>query len=135
MIQSDRGKTVAPDIAGLIRAFAIPLFEQRDGAGQHSYARFVAGLEYSGLVAARAAVSDHYPHTERLTQALVSRLSPDVAGEGHLRLRMVFSLIATGLQALDREAGHSPDSANRRFDTYIAMAAAAFGATATQGAE
>lgn len=127
-------RNCAPDIVDLIRVFALPLFEQRDSDGKHSYARFVADLEHSGLVAARAAVSADYPQTERVTQALVSRLGSGVAREGHLRLRMVFSLVATGLQALDREPDLSPDDANRRFDTFIAMAAAAFGATAAQGA-
>ena len=124
----------APGITCLIRAFALPLFEQRDSEGKHSYARFVANLEHSGLVAARGLVSADYPQTELLTQALVSRLPTDIAVEGNLRLRMVFSLIATGLQALDREPELSPGEARRRFDTCIAMAAGAFGAITTPGA-
>jgi AcrR family transcriptional regulator len=115
-------------IPGLVRAFALPLFEQTDSAGQHSFARFLGGLERSGLSAARAEVAPDYPHSQRLTELLVAQLPPETAGEGTLRIRLIVSLFATVLQVIDRDSALAPAAARRMFDNAIAMAAAAFGA-------
>ena len=117
-------------IAALVRAFALPLFEQTDSAGRHSFARFLAGLERAGMSGARGAVIADYPQSERLTQLLIAQLPPSTAGEGTLRIRLVLSLIATVLQVIDREPELTPAAARRMFDNAIAMAAAAFGAPA-----
>ncbi len=115
-------------IPALVRAFALPLFEQVDSAGQHSFARFLVGLERSGMSGARGAVAGDYPVSARLTELLVAQLPPETSGEGHLRMRLIVSLLATVLQVIDRDPALAPAAARRMFDNAIAMAAAAFGA-------
>lgn len=122
----------ASTVLELVTAFAIPLFEQTDITGQHSFARFLGGLERSGMTAARGLVVKEYPHSERLTRLLVGCLPPDLQGEGHLRLRLILSMLTTAMQVIDQEPGLSSDTARRMFDNTIAMAAAAFGAPAAK---
>lgn len=119
-----------PGIPELVRAFALPLFEQVDSAGRHSFALFLGSLERSGLASARGTMLADYPHSWRLTEQLVAQLPPEAIGEGHLRMRLVVSLFTTVLQVIDRDPGLAPDAARRMFDNAIAMAAAAFGAPA-----
>src|SRR4030095_7522120 len=72
----------SPTIAKLLRVFALPLFEQMNASGKHSFAGFLAGLERSGMAQARALVSKEYPHSERLTDLLVGLLPPGTRPEG-----------------------------------------------------
>lgn len=131
-IDARRGELLAQlevvAIPGLVRAFALPLFEQTDSTGLHSFARFLGGLERSGLSAARGEVASDYPHSQHLTELLVGQLPPETAGEGTLRIRLIVSLFATVLQVIDRDPALAPAAARRMFDNAIAMAAAAFGA-------
>lgn len=119
----------APTISTLMRAFALPLFEQTSSTGQHSFARFLAGLERSGMASARGTTLNDYPASLRLTEMLVAYLTPEAAGEGHLRMRVIVSLLATVLQAIDRDPDLTPAAASRMFDNAIAMASAAFAAS------
>lgn len=135
-IDRRRGELVAELEAGdapltipaLVRAFALPLFEQTDSAGQHSFARFLGGLERSGMSAERALVASDYPQSERLTALLIAQLPPEASGEGTLRMRLIVSLLTTVLQVIDRQPDLTPGASRRMFDNAIVMAAAAFGA-------
>ena len=117
------------DLATLVRIFAQPLFEQVDGAGRHSYARFLAGLERSGLSELRARVSADFPATERLNARIGACLSPEMRALVNLRLRLVAGLVSAALLMIDREATDA-NEAIRMFDNAIAMAAAALAAPA-----
>lgn len=124
-----RGET--PTILELMTAFALPLFEQVDSAGQHSFARFLGGVERSGMSSARGLVVKDYPQSERVTQLLVSALPSDTRAEGNRRLRLILSMLTTALQVIDND--HPPaDEARCLFDDAIVMAAAAFGAPAAK---
>ena len=122
------GELQALTIPRLVTAFAIPLFEQVDATGHHTFARFLGGLERSGMSAARGEVSQDYPHSQRLTELLVAQLPPETIGEGYLRMRLMVSLFATVLHVIDRDPKLTPTESARMFNNAIAMAAAAFGA-------
>ncbi|CAN7617476.1 TetR family transcriptional regulator [Phenylobacterium sp. LjRoot225] len=110
----------------LLRVFALPLFEQTDGAGKHSFARFLAALERSGLAAARGLVIEEYPETERVTDRLNALLPSGAQPDGRTRMRLVVSMLSTMLQIIDRDEGLTPTAALIKFESAIAMAAAAF---------
>lgn len=121
------------DPHALVRAFALPLLEQTDASGQHSYARFLLGLERSAMLAVRARVIDDFPVTARLTERLSKLLPDELRREGHVRMRLIASMIASALQMIDQSADLTADAKAQFFDTTIAMAAAAFCALAPAG--
>lgn len=114
----------APDVAALLRAFALPLFEQTDASGRHSYASFLIGLERSGRLAMRALVIQDFPETNEI----MSRLMALIPAEGQTRLRLVATLLATALQIIDRTPDLSKDAARALYNDALAMSAAALGA-------
>ena len=121
------------DIRALLRAFALPLFEQTDAAGQHSYARFVMALERSGRVAARGLVSADYPETRHLSQRIEALLPADAAGTGDFRMRLAFSLLATTLLMIDLDPAMTDEAARQLYENAIEMAAAAYAAVPAEG--
>jgi AcrR family transcriptional regulator len=121
----------ADDMAVLIRVFAQPLFEQTDAAGRHSYARFIAGIERSGMSATRAEVDPEFPQTVRLNARIAAALPDRLRPLVNTRLRLVASLMSSALLLIDREAAGDPALAERSFANAVAMAAAAMSAPAT----
>jgi AcrR family transcriptional regulator len=112
----------------LVRIFALPLYEQVDAEGRHSFARFLAALERSGMIAARGLLVPDFPETERLVGRMAELLPPDLSATVHQRLRLVVGLIITALQVIDWECKPGSAEARRLFDDSIAMAAAAMAA-------
>lgn len=112
------------DLDTLVRVFALPLFEQVDAKGCHSYARFIAGLERSGLAALRGRVAAEFPETERLTARIGACLPANAQGLVHFRMRLMAGLISAALLMIDRETT-SPAQAEALFANALAMAAAA----------
>ena len=119
------------NLSALLRAFALPLFEQTDSAGQHSYARFLLGLERSGMLAARALVRSDFPQTEGLTSRMAALLPPEVRQTANFRMRLIFAMLGSALQVIDQEPELSADEARQLFDHAIAMAATAYSALPT----
>jgi AcrR family transcriptional regulator len=115
-------------IAVLLRVFALPLFEQTDSAGQHSYARFLLALERSGRLASRALVAPDFPETERLTGRMAALLPPEAAGSGPFRMRLIFSLLGSALQMIDQDPALPAAAARQMFDNAMTMASAAYAA-------
>ena len=113
------------DLASLVRIFALPLFEQVDGQGRHSYARFIGGLERSGLTALRGRVTAEFPETERVTARIAACLPP--AAPAHVRMRLMAGLLSSALLMIDREA-RGPAEAEALFAHALAMASAALAA-------
>lgn len=121
-------------LAELVRIFALPLFEQTDAAGQHSYAGFLMGLERSGLLVTRADVTRDFPETERLTNRMAALLPPEATASGNIRMRLIFAMLGTALQVIDQDESLPAEEVRRLFDNATAMAAAAYGAApASQG--
>jgi AcrR family transcriptional regulator len=125
--EADRDGT-SSSIAGLMRVFALPLFEQVDGQGRHSYARFIAGIERSGRMALRGAVVPDFPETERVTRRMARLLPHAKAAQFNRRMRLAASLLVAALQLIDREAADDQQRAAGMFEDAVAMAAAALAA-------
>lgn len=113
------------DVAELLRVFFLPLFEQTDEQGRHSYARFIAGLERSGMIATRAEVTAEFPETNLVGGRLMKLLPAEVAPVFNTRKRLIAGLMSSTLLLIDQEASDDPDLAQALFDNAIAMAAAA----------
>lgn len=112
-------------IAALMRAFALPLYEQHDEAGNHSYARFLAAVERAGLIARRALVSPEFPESERVIGRLAAAMPIGPARHLGTRLRLVTGMLVAALQMIDSDAPQDPAAALAAFEQAVAMAAAA----------
>ena len=115
-------------LTALLRVFALPLFKQTDASGQHSYARFLIGLERSGMLAARAQVTNDFPETDRLTSRMAALLPPETCGSANFRMRLIFAMLGAALQLIDQDQSLAAEAARQLFDNAIAMGAAAYGA-------
>ncbi len=113
------------DLVELIRVFWRPLFEQTDGMGRHSYARFLAGLERSGLIETRQQVNSEFPETDRLTARLVEVLPAEVRPWLRNRMRLTTRLVCGALLQIDRSTDVSWQECEAMFEDAILMAAAA----------
>ncbi|MCB2061468.1 MAG: TetR family transcriptional regulator [Novosphingobium sp.] len=118
------------DLATLIRVFYQPLFEQTDSEGRHSYARFITGIERSGMLATRGQVNSEFPETNRVDDRIATCLPANLAPLLNTRRRLVAGLIANALLLIDREAADDPEQAEHHFANAVAMAAAAISAPA-----
>lgn len=116
------------DIRQLVHILALPLYEQVNARGRHSFARFLAGLERSGMIAARALVMPDFPETERLVARMASLLPPSAGQSIHLRLRLATRLIFAALEIMDWEEKPSSVEARALFENAVSMAAAAIAA-------
>jgi AcrR family transcriptional regulator len=117
---------VADEMRALVRVFYLPLFEQTDGEGRHSYAGFLSALERSGLIMTRVEINAEFPETEGLFLRLRDCLPEGVRALFSPRLRLVTMLVTTALNQIDQEADlHDPAA---RFEDAIVMAAAALAA-------
>ena len=118
----------AADLSELVRIFALPLYEQVDASGRHSFARFLAGLERSGMMMVRALLLGDFPQTERLIGRMAELLPSDLGLGVHQRLRLATGLIVSALQIIDWETKPGSPEAQALFDNSIAMAVAAMAA-------
>ena len=113
------------ELAALMRAFALPLFEQTDGAGRHSYARFLNAVERAGMMARRALLSAEFPESEAVLASLARAMPGLSAPEFNARMRLVAGLLVAALQVIDTEGPSDPNQARQSFETAMAMATAA----------
>ncbi|RYD90856.1 MAG: hypothetical protein EOP61_28675 [Sphingomonadales bacterium] len=113
------------DLIELIRVFWRPLFEQTDYRGRHSYARFLAGLERSGMIETRQQVNAEFPETDRVTQRIIDLLPDAIRPLLPNRLRLTTGLVCGALLHIDRKLDAQPEAVEAMFEDAIAMAAAA----------
>jgi AcrR family transcriptional regulator len=118
------------DLLALLHAFALPLLEQTDAQGRHSYARFVAGIERSGWIASRGRVENKFPETSRLVQRISAHIPAASAADANTRIRLATALIFTALQIADQD-NEAEAASVHLFDTALTMAAAALAAPAS----
>jgi AcrR family transcriptional regulator len=130
--EAERDGTSA-DPRTLVRVFFLPLFEQTDGEGRHSYVRFLSGLERSGMIATRVELNDEFPETRALFERMRDCLPPAARPLFGGRIRMVTMLVASALQAIDFDARADPARAAQMFDDAVTMAAAALVAAPRPG--
>jgi len=113
------------NVARLLRAFFLPLFEQTDANGRRSYARFIAGLERSGLIATRADVNAEFPETNLVNERLLAARPAGIVPLFNTRIRLIAALMSSTLLLVDQDAASDPALAQALFDNAIIMAAAA----------
>ena len=118
----------AASLHGLVRVFALPLFEQVNAEGRHSYARFLAGLEWAGRLSARALLVPDFPETERVIARMAALVPPAMAAKLPQRLRLATGLLTTALQIIDSSEDTQGPAARAYFESAMAMAAAAISA-------
>lgn len=128
LLDAADGVGASGSIGALVRIFALPLYEQVDARGRHSFARFLAGLERSGMIAARGLLVPDFPETERLVQRMEELLPSGDALGVHTRLRLAAGLLISALQVIDWETRPGSAEAQMLFDNSVAMAAAAMAA-------
>lgn len=119
----------------LLEALWLPLFEQVDIDGYHSYARFIGALIRSNWGARRMQMNDSYPQTIRLSQAIKAAMPSDCQSLFESRMNMSAIMITGVLQLVDQLAGNSRQSKKSRtllFNDALSMAAAAFAAPCLQ---
>ena len=119
---------MSANLFDLVRIFALPLYEQVDASGRHSFARFLAGLERSGMMMVRALLLADFPETERLIARMAELLPDDLSLGVQQRLRLATGLIVAALQVMDWEAEPGSAEAQALFENSVAMAAAAMAA-------
>lgn len=119
------------DLLVLMRAFALPLFEQTDLDGQHSYARFVAAIERSGMIATRGGMDADFPQTAALVRQIATIVHQKSTSEidAHTRIRLAVALIVTALQIADQGVQRSAAQTQNLFETALVMATAGLAAS------
>jgi AcrR family transcriptional regulator len=114
-----------PDMAAVLRALWLPLFEQRNAQGKRSYAAFLASLGRSQWGWVWSGSGLDVPVTLALGEK-VRDLIP--AGARRFYWERVFAstaLITTSLDTIDKREGDDPEAERMLFEDAIRMAAAA----------
>lgn len=112
----------------LLEALLLPLCEQVDADGQHSYVRFLAGLERCGLlIDSRRPLSDTFVEANDIVGRLQAVLPAQPASLLSDRLRIATAILYAQLAEIDRERP-SPREAKVRIDAAISMIAGALAA-------
>ena len=83
----------AGDTFCLLRALWLPLFEQVNSKGMHSYAGFVSALMHSSLGAVRLAVNTDYPTTMELADCLKASLPRGLRPQFDTRVLMTTAMV------------------------------------------
>ena len=98
--QAEQDRELLP----LLRALWLPLYEQRDECGRHSYAGFLAALMRSSWGPSRLEVSEHYEVSSRLGRLIGAALPASVRAQYPQRLNTSTWMI-TGALRLMEQAG------------------------------
>lgn len=111
------------DALNLLGALWLPLFEQVNEKGQHSYAGFMSMLMYSAIGDIRLAVSADYPATTELGERLRRVMGPALQPLFDSRVLINTVMITGALKMIDQ--ADIPLHAEQLFQDTLRMAAAA----------
>jgi AcrR family transcriptional regulator len=124
LLRSGQGAARVTDAETLIRVLWLPLFEQTNSNGQHSYARFLSALARSGWGGIRSSLRSVY----RTTDEIASRLhatspvtNPEIFGQ---RMRISLQIIVSSLAYIDENRSSLKISAEALFEDAINLALA-----------
>ncbi|MYM64003.1 TetR/AcrR family transcriptional regulator [Pseudomaricurvus sp. HS19] len=123
LLQEALGAGNGNDPLTLLRAIWLPLFEQVNETGQHSYAGFMSMLMYSTVGDIRLAVSSDYPTTNELGERLQAAMPDALKPLFDTRMLMNTVMVTGALKMID-QAPAAVDGAPLFADT-LRMAAAA----------
>lgn len=117
-----------PDLATILRALWVPLYEQRNAAGRRSYAAFLSSLGRSKWGWVWSGAELNVPATLELGHKINAQM-PFAARRFYWE-RMISStaLITTAIETIDKREGDNPEVELALFDDAIRMAAAALAA-------
>lgn len=99
-----------------------PLFEQRNAHGQHSYAKFLASLFRSKLFALRGAMHGEFLVTMAISDRLKACMAEGAERFFEQRMHMVSQVLASGLQAIDRDGADALSAEDIFADTLRSIA-------------
>jgi len=125
LIESD-----SVNLKNLIYSFYWPLYQQKNAAGKHSYAGFLAELFRSGHGELRRKVRMKYPVAEKLVGEM-HKYMPDLSAEFfEARLHYSAVIITSCLRRIDqtKRSKTSSGSSKKQFLVAMDIAAAAFSA-------
>jgi AcrR family transcriptional regulator len=121
-----------PDIAGILSALCLPLFEQRNSRGKRSYAAFLESLGRSQFRRVWSEIESAIPVTAALG-AKLKALMPATAQHFYVeRLLACTGLLTAAIGGIDRRTDLDARAELALFDDAISMAAAALGARSKQ---
>lgn len=114
-----------PDMAAVLRALWLPLFEQRNAEGRRSYAAFLSSLGRSQWAWVWSGAGLDLPVTLDFGER-IRRLMPPAARQFYWeRVIASTALITTTFDSIDKRAGGDREAEFNLFDDAIRMAAAA----------
>jgi AcrR family transcriptional regulator len=117
-----------PNIAGLLNALLLPLFELRDICGKRSYAAFLGSLGRSQLGWVWSRTESIVPVTVALSARLKALLSPTTQQFFVERAVACTALVTAAIGLIDTRIDLDAKAELVLFEDAIRMAAAAFGA-------
>jgi len=101
-----------------------PVIQQRNSAGERSYAAFLAGLFRSGAAWQRFSFDEDYPTTSRILTMLHERT--ELPGRlFRARMKICTNMVVSALDLLDREGEVRAETERGQFMDALAMAEAA----------
>lgn len=108
-------------LEGLLTALWLPLLEQTDAQGRHSYAGFLGALSRSGLGWLRVAMSEDYPVTSELADRIRDALPLPLQPRFFERLKISTAMVTSVLRIIDLEEGISRERRELLFADALRM--------------
>jgi AcrR family transcriptional regulator len=115
----------AAKLPRILRALWLPLFEQVNDSGQHTYARFLRSMMREGIFRTRQIITSDFP----TAATMVERIRPALPfGPGEiwdLRWQLAASMVLDALTHIDKAHLGNSTQARRLFEDAMLMAEAA----------
>ena len=89
------------DLRTLLHAQWMPVFEQRNRHGKHSFARFLGNLSRSKWIRVRSDMSPHFPATGRIVDRLQEVMNAEDMDTSGIRLRLCAFLVMGSIELID----------------------------------
>ncbi len=127
LLEAARQDGCAGEVFHILKALWLPLLEQANADGVHSFAGFLAALAHSSMGGIRSTLDTEYPATTELGECLKRSLPAAARARFDSRV-LITTLMITGALRLIDQSGGKLDAA-RVFDDTLRMASAAMSAT------
>lgn len=113
------------DLHTLLLSLWMPLFEQVNDAGLHSYGRFLAAMIRKGIGRPRSVLQHDFPTAYDAVERISRKLAFPPGELWELRWRLATMMVLDALSHIDLKALDNPDQAKRFFDDAVKIAEAA----------
>ncbi len=125
LLRAARQRPGGPSLEELLIALWMPLLEQTDARGRHSYAGFLGALSRSGLGWLRVAMSEEYPVTGELAEEIRAALPESLRPLFFERMRINAAMVNSVLRIIDLEQDITDERREFLFTDTIRMSCAA----------